>query len=124
MWVNVFRFLGVCFDSRLTWKTCIEKIISKCKKVLNVMRCVAGNDWGADISALKAMYTSLIRSVFDFGCIVYSSASKTLLGKFDVIQAQALRICCGAFRTTSIPSLQVEMGEMPVEAAASNGALG
>ena len=79
------------------------------------MRCVAGKDWGADRSALKGMYTSLIRSVFNFGCIAYSSASKSLLGKLDSIQAQALRICCGAFRTTSIPALQVEMGEMPVE---------
>ena len=95
-----FRFLGVWFDSRLTWKTHIEKIISKCKKVLNVMRCVAGKDWGADRSALKVMYTSLIRSFFDFGCIAHSSASKSLLGKLDSIQAQALRICCGAFRTT------------------------
>ena len=108
--VNVFRFLGVCFDSRLTWKTHIENIISKCKKVLSVMRCVAGKDWGADRSALKAMYMSLITSVFDFGCIAYSSASKSLLGKLDNIQVQALRTCCGAFRTTSIPALQVEMG--------------
>ena len=77
------------------------------------MRCVAGKDWGADRSALKVMYTSLIRSVFDFGYVAYCSASKSLLGILDCIQA--LRICCGAFRMTSIPALQVEMGEMPVE---------
>ena len=64
------------------------------------MRCVAGKEWGADRSALKEMYTSLIRSVFDFGSIAYSSTSKSLLRKLDSIQAQALRICCGAFRTT------------------------
>lgn len=57
----------------------------------------------------------LIRSVIDYGCVAYRSASKTLLGKLDVIQAQALRICSGAFKTTSVPSLQVEMGEMPLE---------
>ncbi len=47
--------------------------------------------------------------------MVYGSASKTLLKKLDIIQAQALRICSGAFKTTSVPALQVEMGEMPLE---------
>jgi len=32
-------------------------------------------DWGA--TALKTIYTGLMRSVFDYGCIAYGSASKT-----------------------------------------------
>ena len=31
------------------------------------------------------------------------------------VQAKALRICCGASRTTDIAALQVEMGEMPLD---------
>ncbi len=30
-----------------------------------------------------------------------------------MIQAQALRLCCGAFKTTPVSALQVEVGEMP-----------
>lgn len=30
-------------------------------------------------------------------------------------QAQALRLCCGAFKTTPVSALQVEMGEFPLE---------
>ena len=45
--VNVFRFLGVWFDSRLTWKTSHGKSYFKMpKKFLNVMRCVAGQGTG------------------------------------------------------------------------------
>ncbi len=37
--VKVFRFSGVWFDAKLTWNEHICKTNSKCKKVLNVMRC-------------------------------------------------------------------------------------
>ncbi len=46
-------------------------------------------------------------------CIV--SASKSQLLKVEAIQSQALRICCGAIRSSPITAVQVEMGEMPLE---------
>ncbi len=53
--------------------------------------------------------------MLDYGSIVYDSAAKTLLKKLDVILAQALRLCCGAFKTTPVSALQVEVGEMPLQ---------
>lgn len=51
-----YTFLGTWFNERLTWNVHIDKMINKCKKVLNVMRCLVGTEWGADRSALKAIY--------------------------------------------------------------------
>ncbi len=42
------------------------------------------------------------------------SAAETNLKKLDVEQAQALRICSGAFKTSPVSAMQVEMGEMPL----------
>ncbi len=53
---------------------------------------------------------ALIRSVLDYGCVVFGSAAQSQLKKLDVVQAQALRLCCGAFKTTPVSALQVEMG--------------
>ena len=92
--VGSFKYLGVIFDSRVTWADHIRKIEDKCKKVINVMRCLTGRDWGASCSALKTIYVAMIRSVFDYGCIVYGSAAVSLLRKLDVIQAKALRVHC------------------------------
>lgn len=58
---------------------------------------------------------ALIWSVFDYGSVVYGSASKTLLEKLNKIQAQAMTQCCGAVKTTPIPALQDLLGEMPLE---------
>ncbi len=110
--VGTFKCLGVIFDSRLTWADHIKKIEGKCKKVINVMRCLTGREWGASCSALKTIYLALIRSVLDYGSVAYGSAAKSLLKKLDRIQAQALRVCSGAFKTSPVPALQVEMGEM------------
>ncbi|XP_024859831.1 uncharacterized protein LOC108230932 [Kryptolebias marmoratus] len=109
------KYLGMWFDKKLTWKVHIDKIVEKSKRILNIMRCLRGREWGADRKALKTVYIGLIRSVFDYGSILYNSASNSLLTKIDKIQYQALRLCCGAMKTTPVSALQVEMGEMPLE---------
>lgn len=111
--VNVVKLFGLWCDPRLTWRIHGEQMVTKCKRVFNVIRCIAGKEWGTDRTTLKSIYLGLIRSVVDCGCIAYATASISCLTKLDIMQAQALRICCGAFRSTSIPALQVEMGEMP-----------
>ncbi|XP_061909335.1 uncharacterized protein LOC133653724 isoform X1 [Entelurus aequoreus] len=113
--VQAFKYLGIWFDKNINWSTHISKIVEKIKKVLNIMRALRGKDWGADRQTLKAIYISLIRSVIDYGCIIYQSAAKTLLGKIDRIQSQALRLCCGATKSTPVAALQVEMNEKPLD---------
>lgn len=93
----------------------INKMEDKCKKSINVMRCLTGREWGASRSSLKSIYVALIRSVLDYGSIMVGSAAKSLLMRLEVIQNQALRICCGTFKTSSVPAIQVEMGELPLE---------
>uniref|UniRef100_A0A8C2Q875 Reverse transcriptase n=1 Tax=Cyprinus carpio TaxID=7962 RepID=A0A8C2Q875_CYPCA len=113
--VGTFKFLGINLDSRLTFAEHIRRIEEKCKRVINVMRCLRGKEWGASRLAMKKIYMALIRSVLDYGCVVFGSAAQSLLKKLDVIQAQALRLCCGAFKTTPVSALQVEIGECPLE---------
>ena len=60
------------------------------------------------------VYRAMVRSVLDYGCLAYGGASPTTLARLDVAQAKALRVCCGAFRTTSVPALLVEVGETPL----------
>lgn len=53
--VESFRFLGVHFDSRLTWRHHVRSIMDKCKLVINVMKCLVGLDQGAKVAYLKYM---------------------------------------------------------------------
>lgn len=76
------------------------------------MRRLTGNRWGADRKALKAIYIWLIWSVMDYGCVAFTSAADTVLKKLDCIQYQALQLCSGEFKPTSVAALHVELGEM------------
>ncbi len=54
--VECFSFLGVHFDSRLTWREHIRSIAKKCKGVINVMRCLEGLERGTDITPFLYIY--------------------------------------------------------------------
>lgn len=79
------------------------------------MRCLVGSEWGADRVALKLIYCGLIRSVLNYVSVAYGSAENTALQKLNRIQHEALRLCTGAFKTTPVAALQVEMGEMGLQ---------
>lgn len=63
----------------MTFKEHTHKIMEESKKVINILKCASGYNWGESGSSLKRIYVALIRSVLDYGSIVFTSASKTLL---------------------------------------------
>ena len=109
------RFLGLHFDSKLTWKNHIEYITTKCNKRLNLLRNLRGTSWGATMKTLLTVYKDLIRSVIEYADAVYDSATTTIKKKLDNIQYQALLICTSAMKGTSLIALQNECGEMPLQ---------
>ena len=113
--VNEFKFLGLIFDKKLTFKQHISYLRDRCLKALNLLRVIAHKDWGADCATLLKLYRSHVRSKLDYGCVVYGSARQTVLESLDRVQNAALRTCLGAFKTSPVSSLHVEAGELPLE---------
>src|SRR5436190_5870140 len=105
------KFLGVIFDSRLTWVPHLKYLKAKCLKRLNMLRALSGTKWGADRSCMLRFYKAVIRSCLDYGCIVYGSARPNALKMLDSIHHSALRLATGAFRSSPTPSLLAEVGE-------------
>ena len=99
------KFLGLIFDSRLTFLSHIKMLKNKCLKALNILKGVSSTDWGADRDILLNLYRSLVRCKLDYGCIVYGSARKSYVKILDTIHHQGLRLCLGAFRTSLVNSL-------------------
>ena len=109
------RFLGMIFDKHLTWQKHIENIVLRCKRKLNILRTLTKTEWGSSSKSLLMVYRAMIRPLLDYGCEAYNSASDTVKKPLNSIQFQALRICAGALPSTPLASLQVEMGEMPLD---------
>ena len=108
---NNCTFLGVTFDSHLTWKNHIINICNRTSSVLNLMRCICGQRWGTNRKTLLCVYRALIRSVIDYGCIVYENAADPNLKLLDTVQYKALLLVTGALKGTPLSCLLAECGE-------------
>ena len=108
-WSQVFR--AIVFHRRLTFRAHVKYLKTVCDKALNVRRVVDHTDWGADKVVILRLYCGLVRSKLDYGCIGYGSVSKSVLRTLGAVHHAGLRICPGAFRTSSVQSLYVKAGE-------------
>ena len=63
------QFLGIHFDQKLTFKTHIEKLVSRCKKRLN-----------------------LLKAIREYGSILFAYGDENLLKKLQAIETQAIKI--------------------------------
>jgi Reverse transcriptase (RNA-dependent DNA polymerase) len=89
---TTLKILGLTFDNRLTWKTHVKKAKTKAKQRLNILRCLAGTEWGADRET------------------AYGSATKNTLKQLEPVHNQGLRIAMGAFCVTKTEELLKETG--------------
>ena len=109
--VKEAKFLGLIFDTKLTFKNHIKYLKTSCQKALDILRVVGHTDWGADRIVLLRLYRSLVCSKLDYGCIVYGSAHRSILKQLDPIHHQGLRITLVAYHTSPAQSLYIEAHE-------------
>ena len=87
---------------------------NKSTKALNLICIVAHTSWGTDQDTLLLLYTSLIRSKLDYGCILYGSGRSSYLHMLDPVQNHALHLCLDAYRTSPSSSLCILANEPPL----------
>jgi ribonuclease HI len=107
-------YLGITFDSRLTFSTHITTLKNDCLRRLNLLKAIAHTNWGSDERTILRTYRATIRSKLDYGSPAYGSATRSQLRKLDTIQNTALRLALGAFRTSPALSLHRESNETPL----------
>ena len=109
------KFLGLWWDLHLSFKKHISVLKTQCKEALNLIRVVAHLKWGRDKDTLLMLYCAIVRSKFDYGCIVYGTASNANLRQLDSIHNSGLRLALGAFCTSPVSSPYTEANEAPLE---------
>ena len=90
------KFLGLWWDSHLSFKKHIRALKTECKD-LNLIRVVAHLKWGGDRDTLLMLYRTNVCSKLDYGCILYGTALNTNVRQLDSIHNVGLRLAHGAF---------------------------
>ena len=111
--VKQFKFLGLIFDSKLSWNLHIQYVIKKCLKLKSLFYVITRSRSGPDLPALLTLYKALVRSCIDYGLIVYGSASKSLLSELDKVQNVFMRRMLGSLPSTPVSELRLETGIEP-----------
>ena len=99
-------YLGVTFDKRLTWKQHIMSAEAKARRKLNIMRKLAGTNWGANEKVLKSVYEGNVRPHLEYGSSAWFTAAKSHHQALDKVQNQALCIITGAMKSTPIARME------------------
>ena len=110
------KLLGVIFDNHLTFSNHIKSTVEKVKPRINMMKSLAGSDWGQDQETLVLVYKSLGRSLLEYGNPIWSpQISDTNWNKLQVVQNHALRVATGCLAMTGKDHLHQETKVLPIK---------
>jgi hypothetical protein len=65
---NELKGLDVTFDNKLNWKTHVDKIASRVSEHINVLKRLAGSNWGCVRSNLNFTYQKYVLPVITYSC--------------------------------------------------------
>ena len=106
--VKTFKYLGITLDPGLNFTSHFKDIVQRCTRRLNIIKSLAGRDWGADRSTLLNLYTSLIRPILDYNGFLFDEISSQKIETLQTVQNAALRIITGASRTSNTHNLHID----------------
>ena len=104
-------YLGVTLDRSLTFKAHLRKVAEKTSKRVNLIKKLAGCNWGANFNTLRTSTLSLVYSTAEYAAPVWSHSSHTKL--VDVVINDALRLISGCILPTPVDILPVLAGIPP-----------
>ena len=101
-YVDTFKYLGIIFDTKLTWKPHIKQQSLKAKASLFIGRKMLGKHWGLGPKVTSWLYTAIVRPILTYGAVVWitgleNKENRTILNR---IQRLACKMITGAMRST------------------------
>ena len=72
IWSRSFRYLGVIFDDKLTWRAHAEYIAKKTERIFHPILRVARMRWGITPFILRRLYNAIFVPCLTYGAIVWA----------------------------------------------------
>ena len=87
--VHEMKITGFLFDSKLLWSAHIDMLVSKAKQRLGALRNlkpILSSD------NMKTMYMGFVRSILEYGNVLYMGAADAHLDKLEAVQRSAMKL--------------------------------
>ena len=109
------KLLGVVYDTMFTFSHHVKDVVRKGKAKVNVLKALAGSNWGQDKECLLMTYKAVARSTLEYACPVWSPMiSDTNWSHLQTVQNQALRTATGCLAMSNVDHLHQESQVLPL----------
>ena len=81
-------YLGVKLDTSLSMREFLKDLKKSAEQRLNLIKRLAGTNWGADKKTLRQLYLGYVRAKLDYCSPIQTVGNKTALQEIDKIQNQ------------------------------------
>jgi 4-alpha-glucanotransferase len=117
--VSELKYLGIYFDSRLSFDRHIDYIVGKCTPITNMLAKSAKLKWSMGHRALNVIYSGAIEPILTYGAPVWEKAltKQRKLRKYQRVQRMMNIKIAKAFRTLSYEASCVLAGVRPIRLA-------
>lgn len=114
--VQQYRFLGVTVDSDLRFTKHVSNTLTKCRKRVNILKCMSTKEWGNSMETQRKLYLQYVRSVLDYASSSWSTwISDTNMQRLQRVQNQALRSITCVAKTCPVDFLHLEARVEPLQ---------
>ena len=114
---NEAKYLGVFLDSKLSWKRNTQERLKRGLNAYYTCRNSIGKNWGLKPMVVNWIYTSVVRPILTYGCLVWWEAMR--IGSRRNLLSKAQRCASigitGAIRSTPQAALDVILHHLPIE---------
>ena len=97
-WVDTFKYLGVKFNTKLTWTDQVTEVKLKATRMLNLLR---RSMYGCSEQAKARAYTALVRPQLETCSPVWSPYQKGAQDDLEKVQKRAARWICARWDRTN-----------------------
>lgn len=98
--VTNYKYLGVTFDTKLTYKEHIADIAIRACERLNILKRLTGMKWGCATSTLNHTYKIYVKPIIKYCWGTFITAPSWQIQKLEQPQNQAMRTITGAVKST------------------------
>ena len=86
------KFLGITFDSKLTFQKHFEEILGRCNTRYHRVRLIVNKKWGPSPSTTLQIYKQCVRPIFEYGSLSTITTSDTIISKIQRLQNKFIRL--------------------------------
>ena len=86
------RFLGITFNSKLTFQPHFEDILERCNNRYYRLRLLVNKKWGPSPATLIQIYKQCIRPIFEYGSLSTITASDPIISRIQWLQNKFIQL--------------------------------